>query len=544
MQLKVTFHPLERSVRVQAGTSLREAAQRVGIRLDTPCAGKGTCAKCRVRVISGKTDPACSEHRLTHDELSRGIRLACVTQVTDHLEVEIPRDVLDGPFASGQVLTTGEAFSLVSDTHPVGTYGIAVDVGTTTVVGVLFDLASGCDVATVAQLNAQIEVGDDVLSRIAAVREDYAQLERLRLLIVGTLNRIFEQLYQQARCSGDQVIRIVLAGNTTMQQIVLGIDPSALGELPFMPAFYETQRVVAGEIGLRAAAHAQVVVFPQIGGFVGGDTVAGLVAINALALQKPTVMVDIGTNGEIVLFANGQLFAASTAAGPAFEGARIQQGMRAVDGAIDHVFWQNNMMSYHVIGGMVPRGLCGSALVDIIAILLQVGILDASGTFVDPTALPPELPALLRARVTNHGFVVAVDVSGAPLVRLTQQDVRELQLASGAIRAGIETLLVKAEITVADLDAILLAGGFGNYIRREHAMRIGLLPKLSLTRIKFIGNAALTGAKRALLSQREEAVAMDIQRRVRHVELASEACFADLYMDAMVFPTDEQGGTP
>ena len=544
MQLKVTFHPLERSVWVQAGTSLREAAQRVGIRLDTPCAGKGTCAKCRVRVISGKTDPACSEHRLTQDELSRGIRLACVTQVTDHLEVEIPRDVLNGPFTSGQVLTTGETFALVSDTHPAGTYGIAVDVGTTTVVGVLFDLASGRDVATVAQLNAQIEIGDDVLSRIAAVREDYAQLERLRRLIVDTLNRIFEQLYQQAGCSCEQVIRIVLAGNTTMQQVVLGIDPSALGELPFMPAFYETQRVIAGEIGLRAAAHAQVVVFPQIGGFVGGDTVAGLLAINALALQKPTVMVDIGTNGEIVLFANGQLFAASTAAGPAFEGARIQQGMRAVDGAIDHVLWQNNMMSYHVIGGMVPRGLCGSALVDIIAILLHVGILDASGTFVDPTALPPEIPAVIRGRVTSQGFVVAVDVSGAPLVWLTQQDVRELQLASGAIRAGIETLLVKAGITVSDLDAILLAGGFGNYIRREHAMRIGLLPKMPLTRVKFIGNAALTGAKRALLSQQEEAIAMDIQRRVRHVELAAETCFADLYMDAMVFPTDEQGGTP
>lgn len=544
MQLKVTFHPLERSVWVQAGTSLREAAQRVGIRLDTPCAGKGTCAKCRVRVISGKTDPACSEHRLTQDELSRGIRLACVTQVTDHLEVEIPRDVLNGPFTSGQVLTTGETFALVSDTHPAGTYGIAVDVGTTTVVGVLFDLASGRDVATVAQLNAQIEIGDDVLSRIAAVREDYAQLERLRRLIVDTLNRIFEQLYQQAGCSREQVIRIVLAGNTTMQQVVLGIDPSALGELPFMPAFYETQRVIAGEIGLRAAAHAQVVVFPQIGGFVGGDTVAGLLAINALALQKPTVMVDIGTNGEIVLFANGQLFAASTAAGPAFEGARIQQGMRAVDGAIDHVLWQNNMMSYHVIGGMVPRGLCGSALVDIIAILLHVGILDASGTFVDPTALPPEIPAVIRGRVTSQGFVVAVDVSGAPLVWLTQQDVRELQLASGAIRAGIETLLVKAGITVSDLDAILLAGGFGNYIRREHAMRIGLLPKMPLTRVKFIGNAALTGAKRALLSQQEEAIAMDIQRRVRHVELAAEACFADLYMDAMVFPIDEQGGTP
>lgn len=544
MQFKVTFHPLERSVWVQSGTPLRDAAQRAGIRLDTPCAGKGTCAKCRVRIIAGKTDPACSEHRLTNDELARGVRLACVTCVTDHLDVEIPHDVLHGPFSSGQVLTTGEAFSIVSDAYPTGAYGIAVDIGTTTIVGVLYDLSSGRDVATAAQLNAQIEVGDDVLSRIAAVREDYAQLEHLRLLVVGTLNRIFEQLYQQAACSGEQVVRIVLAGNTTMQQIVLGIDPSALGELPFMPAFYETQRVCAGEIGLHAAAQAEVVVFPQIGGFVGGDTVAGLLAVNALTLVKPTVMVDIGTNGEIVLFANGQLFAASTAAGPAFEGARIQQGMRAVDGAIDHVLWQNNMLSYHVIGGMVPRGLCGSALVDLVAILLQLGILDASGTFVAPAVLPSAIPALIRARVTDRGFVVAVDASGLPLVTLTQHDVRELQLAAGAIRAGVETLLVKAGITVADLDAVLLAGGFGNYIRREHAMRIGLLPKLSLARVKFIGNAALTGAKRALLSQSEEAVAMDIQRRVQHVELAAEACFADLYMDAMVFPNDEQGGTP
>ena len=543
MQLKVTFHPLERSVWVLPGTTLREAAQRVGIRLDTPCAGKGTCAKCRVRILSGTTDPACSEHRLTHDELARGVRLACVTRVTDNLDVEIPRDVLNGPFASGQVLTTGETFSVVSDVHPPGAYGLAVDVGTTTIVGVLFDLASGHEVATNAQLNAQIEVGDDVLSRIAAVREEYAQLEHLQQLVVSTLNRIFEQLYRTARCTPDHVVKIVLAGNTTMQQIVLAIDPSALGELPFMPAFYETQRVTAGEIGLIAAKHAQVVILPQIGGFVGGDTVAGLLAVNALAIRHATLLVDIGTNGEIVLFANGQMFAASTAAGPAFEGARIQQGMRAVDGAIDQVLWQNNMMCYHVIGGMVPRGLCGSALVDVVAILLHLGILDISGGFVDTETLPSTLPALMRSRVTRYGFVIAVDASGAPLVTLTQNDVRELQLASGAIRAGIETLLAKAGIAVKDLDAVLLAGGFGNYIRREHAMRIGLLPQLPVARVKFIGNASLTGAKRVLLSQREEAMAMDIQRRVQHVELAAEPCFSDLYMDAMIFPNDESGGT-
>ncbi len=532
----IRFLPSQTSVRVHEGTTLLEAARASGLLLETPCNGAGTCAKCRMHVLSGHTDPRASEHRLSRDELATGWRLACKTLVTDSLEVELPS--LAPEKSSHVILTAGDSIEIERDAYPPGSYGVAFDLGTTTVAGSLYDLQSGVECAVRGTMNRQSLLGDDVISRIGAIRTDPTQLERLQHLVVESLNEVIDSLCAGTGHVETTICRVTCAGNTTMQQILLGIDPSGLGEKPFAPAFLTAQKANAGALHLNVNPEAEVIVFPQIGGFVGGDTVAGLLAMHADVFDKPTLLVDIGTNGEIALFNNGRILTASTAAGPAFEGARIRQGMRAVTGAIDRLWLHQGELCYHVIGGVRPSGLCGSALIDAIALLLRVGLLDEMGVLGVTSSETPHASTQLRDHLceTENGisFALARQPDGTPLVRLTQQDVRELQLASGALRSGIDTLLKKAGIAASDLDSILLAGGFGNYIRCENAMEIGLLPHVPLKRIRFVGNTSLTGAKRLLLSKAELVRAERIREIAEHVELASEPGFTDAFMDAMV----------
>lgn len=532
----IRFLPSSTIVKVEEGSTLWDAARQAGLLLETPCNGAGTCGKCRVRVVSGETETQPSEHRLTRFELENGWRLACETVVNQSLEVEIPAP--SQPKAGHIILTEGDSFEIDQDVYAPGTYGIAFDLGTTTVAGSLYDLSTGHECAVRATLNRQTVCGDDVISRIGAVRTQFDNLVQLQRLAVETLNEVIDALCAATGRSPMDIRRITVAGNTTMQQLLLAIDPSPLGEKPFTPAFLDAQIVLAGTLGLHAHVEAQVIVFPQIGGFVGGDTVAGLLAAHADIFDKPTLLVDIGTNGEIALFNKGEILTASTAAGPAFEGARIRQGMRAVTGAIDQVWISGNTLCCHVIGGHSPRGLCGSALIDLVALLLRVGLLNEMGQLEVVESKAAQLSDELRSRLieTEQGtcFVLAVGQTGTPLVLLTQQDVRELQLASGALRSGIDTLLKKAGLTAMDLDSILLAGGFGNYMRCEHAIEIGLLPLIPIERIRFVGNASLTGAKRVLLSHAELGRAQRIQRCAEHVELASEPGFTDAFMDAMM----------
>jgi len=537
-QHTVTFLPAGKTVAVAENATLLQAAAQAGLSLDAPCGGGGVCAKCRVRIRSGNAPAAGSSHRLTAVELDGGWRLACCTKVTAPLVVEIPPASLARRIDS--ILVDGEPVSVRHDSHAADKLGVAIDLGTTTVAGTLFDLHTGLERATEATMNRQIPLGDDVISRIAAVRRDPAALRRLQALAVDSLNAVIDALCGTCGEQPSAVHRLTVAGNTTMQQLLLGLDPSPLGEQPFAPAFTDAQSLPAARIGLHAHPDAALAVFPQIGGFVGGDTVAGLLAAQFDTLAKPTLLVDIGTNGEIALLKDGAIYTASTAAGPAFEGARIRQGMRAADGAVDQVWLQNGDIRIHTIGDAEPRGLCGSALVDAVAVLLRAGLVSPEGVLGLPDPRPETHSDALADRLFEDAdgpaFALARDAQGRPLVSLTQRDVRELQLASGAIRAGIEALLAKAGLTVRDLDAILLAGGFGNYIRRENALRIGLLPPLHYLSIRFIGNASLTGTKRALLSQAELARAQALRERARHVELAAEPGFSDLFMAHMLFP--------
>lgn len=418
--------------------------------------------------------------------------------------------------------------------------GVAFDLGTTTVVGTLIDLIDGSECGVAATLNKQVTLGDDVLSRILHVREHQNGLKELQSRAVSCLNDIISLLCKRAKIDSTNIFAATVAGNTTMQQLLAGIDPSPLGELPFTPAFTAGLEVPAQAIGLQINNGANVFLMPQVGGFVGGDTVAAMLATNFDNLQRPTLLVDIGTNGEIALFTGKEIICTSTAAGPAFEGARIKQGMRATTGAIEKIVIENGDVQCSVIGKIKPTGLCGTALIDGVAEMLRHGILDDTGRINLPDELPATLPLTLKQRVLSDGndgsFVLAADNDGSPIVSLYQRDIRELQLAAGAIRAGITILLQKAGLDASELDAILLAGGFGNYIRCNNAQRIGLLPPVSEERIRFVGNAAATGAKMVLRSGHARERGEIICRNARHIDLGMDVNFQMEFAQAMLFP--------
>lgn len=427
------------------------------------------------------------------------------------------------------------------DTRSDG-FALAVDVGTTTLVAALMDLATGLQRAVSSRLNPQTACGDDVLSRIL-----YAQrpggLEELRQRVVSAVDEMIGELCTDAATQRRAIYAAAISGNTTMQQLFCGVDPRYLGQVPFVPATSDALQVPAAVLGLHIHPQGRVFVLPVIGGFVGGDTVAGILSTRLSDSPRPALLVDIGTNGEIVLWTGQRLLAASTAAGPAFEGARISQGMRASAGAIEKVVLRNGDLHLNVIGNAPPIGLCGSALIDAAAELLRAGILTAEGRLLAGDQLPADCPEPLRRRlVADNGKPAVVlawesDSGHGRAVTLTQRDFRELQLASGAIRAGIAILLRRAGLDPAELEAVLLAGGFGNFIRRSNAQRIGLLPaEVPRQRIRFVGNTSLAGARWAALSVSARQEAQRLARQTEHVDLSSDPEFHATFARSMIFP--------
>jgi uncharacterized 2Fe-2S/4Fe-4S cluster protein (DUF4445 family) len=414
-------------------------------------------------------------------------------------------------------------------------YGAAVDIGTTTVVLYLVHLPTGRVVQVASDLNPQAQFGDDLVSRIS-VATAQGGLERLNRAICTLVDDLIGRATAAAGVARDRVYEVTVVGNTCMTHLFLGLSPVGLGSLPFVAAFRGAQTVRAGELGLSIHPEGRVYVTPNIGGFVGADTVGVIVASELDLADGPRAAIDIGTNGEIVVSRDGDLFACSTAAGPAFEGARIRQGMRASRGAIDAVAIHDDV-TLHVIGDAPPLGLCGSGLVDAVAGLVRAGVVDERGRLLPPEELA-SVPEQVRRRVIRKEsgleFVLARgEEQGGREVSLTARDVRELQLAKGAIFAGLSLLLDLVELPPHGLERLLLAGAFGNYIRRESAVAIGLVPNLPDDRIESIGNAAGLGARLVLSSVSLRRRAEEISRRVQHVELSEQEGFYDRFAEAM-----------
>jgi len=528
-QYKVVFQPQGRTVSVLPGTKIIEAAAVAGIIIDTPCGGKGTCKKCKIKVVQPR-DKA-------------GECLACQTAVFADMVIEVPRNSL---------LTRLDKIAISSDMPAIEfddnrtcdkekCFGVAVDVGTTTLAASLVCLSKRAEIAVTSAMNPQIACGDDVVSRINHASLP-SGLSELQTLIISRTNELVGALCRQAEIERQDIYELTVAGNTTMEHLFCGVDPEPLGHLPFEPIYRGGNECLAADLKIGINPKGKVYIFPVIGGFVGGDTVAGMLATDILKQPQPILFVDIGTNGEIVLVKDDKIIAASTAAGPAFEGAGISCGMRAAAGAIEKIKIEDDCV-YGVIGDGHPSGICGSAIIDIAAELLNAGIVDMTGRLVEPDEIKTKLPQKIMNRLAKDEngrpfFVIAKESENNPEIKITQRDIRQVQLAVAAIRAGIIIMLKKADLKPCDLKRVLVAGGFGSFIRRNHAQRVGLLPAdIDHEKISFIGNTSLAGAKLALLSNKARLKSVELAERTEHLELSVDSDFQNEFAEAMIFPS-------
>ena len=421
-------------------------------------------------------------------------------------------------------------------------FGIAYDLGTTTVVATLLDLATGTPVAVGSMLNPQQPFGADVITRISTTMMDPDALDRLAALARQGLHQLAEEVCSDGGVELTEVYEIALAGNATMTHIVLGIDPEPLGVAPFVMTARIFEDIRASDIGVRVHPGARAYLFPSLGAYVGGDIMAGALASGMDRDKRTRLFIDVGTNCEIVLSHGDRLLATAAPAGPAFEGAAIRCGMRAAPGAIEGVKISDEDVSLQVIGDVEPVGLCGSGLVDAVAALVQAGLLDASGRLLDAdtaTATRPGLAGRLAKVGEERVFVLhwatePGDMSGA--IYLSQRDVRELQFAKAAIATGWRLLIEEVGLAAADIQQVLLAGSFGSYLAPASAVRIGLVPDIPTLRIVSAGNVAGEGAKMALLSVRERVAARALLEEVRYVELSDRPDFNDRFVDQLGFP--------
>ncbi len=549
----------------RAAFSAEELAEGMRLACQSRICGPTTIEIPRASVIGAAYQILGAESETTADEINPAVRKQFLTLTPPSREhaapdlerleevlgnfksdlsllAELPRRLRAWSFSGTAVLADHRLIDFEEGDTRTQCFSVAFDIGTTTLVGVLLDLNDGRERATTSRLNPQTTFGDDVLSRILHAREQPDGLKDLHDAIVAEVNGMIDELIEQAGVAREHVYEATFAGNTTMQQLLLGLDPAALGEVPFVPVARRGVLVEANELELNIHPRGRAYAFPVIGGFVGGDTVAGLVATEAADTDAPAMLVDIGTNGEIVLCHDGQILAASTAAGPAFEGARIHHGMRAAAGAIEKVLLDGDVR-LNVIGDMPPIGICGSALIDVVAELLRIGVVIREGLLLGDDLMPEHIPEAIRRRVRQEGngtvFVLAErhESGTEESIVLTQRDIRELQLATGAIRAGISILLQRAGLKVSDLERVYIAGGFGNFIRRSNAQRIGLLPSdLPHEKMAFVGNASLAGAWAAAVSQKARAHAEEIARHAQHVDLSLDPAFQMEFAEAMFFP--------
>ncbi|MBC7287530.1 MAG: DUF4445 domain-containing protein [Armatimonadetes bacterium] len=451
----------------------------------------------------------------------------------------VPRAVRD---AGGSVRVTavnGRIVSVSPTGHPSGAFGAAVDLGTTTVVGYLFDLTTGDYLASATSYNPQARHGADVISRINYAMTSPDGLAELHREAIEVVNRVIAEAATTARLSLREIYEVTVVGNTCMHHLFLGVDPRYLGTSPYVPVLSEATEAEARDLGLDIHPSGNVFVLPVVAGFVGADTVAVILATELMQRPYPALAIDIGTNGEIALWTGKELLVASCAAGPAFEGAQIRDGVRAMPGAIEKVERGDDDIRLHTIGNLPAIGICGSGLFDAVAVLLDLGAIDASGRLADAVdGLPKGVAARIKPMGNERCVVLAraEETAGQRAVVLTQTDIRQVQLAKGAVRAAVELLLEHAGMTPDDLGEVLLAGAFGNYVNPLSILRMGLLPpKLDASRVHGVGNAAGAGAALALLSLGERQKAQEIARQAQHVELFTSPRFQDVFAEAMLF---------
>lgn len=639
------------SVEASRGANLFAIIRGKGLSMETPCAGKGTCGKCKVRVLRGEVSPPTPEEErfLSASDVAGGIRLACRTWVNGDVWVEVsdgntavptaqkasrhriletarqPEVALepairkvrfDLPLASfhdsapaidrlaqavplpvapesqlsilrqlGQleaegtsvtaVLASGEVIAVEPGDTTARSYGLAIDIGTTTVVTSLVDLIAGKEITTASDLNPQKAFGLDVLSRIEYAQTGPDELTRLRDNIVNCLNDLAAEVCRVASIDPASIYEACVAGNSTMMHLLLGVNPRSIGAAPYSTIFSSGQDLAAADVGLSISPVGRVYCLPSVSGYVGADITAGILATEMHQEKDTALLVDIGTNGEIALTSGGKLVACASPAGPALEGMNISCGMRAAAGAIEQIIVEPPEVHYKTIGDQPPVGICGSGIIDMVAELLKAGIVEPSGRMISKQKLVDSGQDFLAGRLTERGtkrdfLLIPTDqepalgspaslaCGGTPATSAhdgtpesahdgtpdsapsgfyaTQQDIRQVQLAKGAITAGITALLKEAGISEEKVHKVYIAGAFGTHVRLESLSRLGIIPAVWADRVTFVGNSAKAGALMCLLSQSKRREAEEIGRTTRYFELSLRPGFGRLFSQSLRFP--------
>ena len=592
-KIKVFFPNQDKTILVEPNTTVASACAIAGFPLDLVCGGKGRCGQCKVDIvkngiknrvlacqekITGELQVLLEENQvnkkaniLTHglwdsvdfDPAIKRIHLKkedCKAPTGygtwDHINdlfgqpIETyPLDVLqkspyilhsESPEGMDAILWKNVLIDIREGDRDI--YGFAVDIGTTTVVGYFYNLMNGKMIGVYSSLNGQVSEGADVISRIVACIEDPEGLGRLQGKIVDTLNKLIDQAVKQHNIDYNDIYYMALCGNSAMQHLFLGLYPEYLGKYPFTSITRKDVVSRARQLNLKVNPNAVIHFLPLIGGFVGADTIAVLISLPESNGYR--LILDLGTNGEIVVGNKDKMLAASTAAGPALEGAGIRMGMRGTDGAIERVTIEDGKVKFKVIGNKEPVGICGSGLIDAVAEMLRVGIITEKGKlltreeYLDQCAPENRNLANHLEKIDNINAFVLTSPEQAKegiKVYLTQKDIRAVQLAKGAIYTGCMLLIKEYGINPEYLDEILIAGAFGNYIDISKGQYIGLLPKFKGVPTRSIGNAAGAGVQRFLLSQEVQKKTLEIQKKITHVELASNPNFRNEYFTNINF---------
>ncbi len=602
MTRHIVFQPLGRRVPAEIGSKLLDIARKEGIGISSVCGGVGTCGDCRVRVHGKTVTPLNETELdvLYPHETNDGLRLACQIEVlagTEDIVVDIPpeslivvqRSQVDGVEGKEQLQPGIEVFDLQASppsihdlrgdwerlagdrvahwqidapvlaglpalarqhqwrvrivverervigilppaAHPLG---FAIDIGTTGLAAYLVDLITGETLAVAGATNPQIAYGEDVMSRLAVVLRDPTRALQLQHTLIHEINRLIDVLCAEASVNAAAIVAVCAVGNTAMHHLFWGLPVDHLGLAPYVPSVTSALTAPARDLGLQSAPGAIVYSPPCIAGFVGADHVAMLVASKAEDREGVVLYLDIGTNTEISLTAKGQHWCCSAASGPAFEGAHIEHGMRAAVGAVDRVTWADERLHWHTIGDAAPIGICGSGLIDTIAVLRDHEIITPIGAF------QRQHPLVQREGSSGWIEVVsAAESANQQAISLRRADIGEIQMAKGAIRAGIKLLCELAEIEEMNISTVVLAGAFGTYIDPVSARTIGLIPDLPLDRIQQVGNASGIGAKHMLLNRDQRRVAQQLISQIAYVELTTHPDFKDRYSQALRLTPD------
>lgn len=579
---RLTIDGSGKTLSCRGDQTLLKALTDAGIFLEASCGGRGSCGKCRLEVVGGQVCLACQTYpggdvtvRLTAAAVSNKGELlgeyaddgrpllrkqvlapvyptladshalqtmiaCCLPATSGSGDLAVMRQLGQAAAARPARLTVTVAGDEIIAVEAGDTadrlYGLAFDIGTTTVVGVLVDINHRRVIATAARTNPQAAYGADVVSRIAAATPPDGLAAQARI-IRQCLNGIVGELCAGQGIDPNNLYAATIAGNSTMEHLLLAVSPASLAAPPYVAVFRHMAPLPAAAIDLAINPAGRVILLPNIASFVGADTTAAVLATGQDAAAEPSLLIDLGTNGEMVLAGRNRMLACSTACGPAFEGACIRDGMRAAPGAIDDVAVDAaGTVTVRTIGGAKPAGLCGSGIVKAVAELLKLKVITASGRFADSAAVPAGLAGRLRQRDGQREFVLVegAESAGGSDIAVTQNDIRQIQLVKSAICSGVELLIEEAG--PADGMPVYLAGAFGNYLDTGSALAIGLLPGFRPEQVRPVGNAAGIGAVQVLLSAEKLARCRQIADRIEYLELAGRADFQTRFLENLVFP--------